>query len=110
MKETNRSAAHKGLHLKNTARTRMAQAISLAVLSTAGVGALAQTELATTKVGTTDDDGYRVERAQSFKYSQPLVETPKTLTIISSAVTVNRESSPSPVVKLTAIAFIPFST
>ncbi|PCJ18468.1 MAG: TonB-dependent siderophore receptor [SAR86 cluster bacterium] len=76
----------KPLNIKSCARNRLAQAISLIVLSTASMTVAAQVELQTTTVGANTEEGYRIDRAQSFKYSQPLIETPKTLTIISASV------------------------
>ncbi|PCJ42187.1 MAG: TonB-dependent siderophore receptor [SAR86 cluster bacterium] len=75
-----------GANLRNNTKSRLTTAISLLALSAASMTAVAQTELPVSSVGANNEESYLVDRAQSFKYSQPMVETPKTLTIISAAV------------------------
>lgn len=86
MGSNNKKFSSKGQAILNTnTKKSLARAISMAVLSTASISAMAQTELPTASVGSETEESYRVDKTQSFKYPQPLIETPKTLTIISSA-------------------------
>ncbi|MEI6894547.1 MAG: TonB-dependent siderophore receptor [Colwellia sp.] len=47
-------------------------------------------ELATAHVTSTDEDSYKIDKSSSYKFTQPLVDTPKTISIISQAVMQDR--------------------
>ncbi len=72
----------------------LVQAISVALVSTLALPALADfdssVELPQITIEGQGLDSYKVDRADSFKYSQPLLETPKTLTIIPESVMKDR--------------------
>ncbi|NQY37593.1 MAG: TonB-dependent siderophore receptor [Alteromonadaceae bacterium] len=47
-------------------------------------------ELATASVSATTEDNYKIEQSTSLKYTQPILDTAKTITVISSAVMKDR--------------------
>ncbi|MBS7663892.1 TonB-dependent siderophore receptor [Pseudomonas lalucatii] len=71
-------------------RRLLASAIGLAMASWAGAGMAAQSgeavELGSVTVNGQQEDGYKVDKASSPKYSAPLLDTPQTITVVPRAV------------------------